>query len=69
MQRARTKLKKITARPISNIFMSMVGLRPKQFVDQHDYHEMEQGKVTHENDMYINLYSTIEQQIRVDAFI
>ena len=41
--------------------MSTVGLRPKQFIDQHDYHKMEQGKVqvTHA-DLYINPYSTVE---------
>ena len=35
--------------------MSTVGLIPKQFVDQNDYHVMEQGKVqdTHDNDRYI----------------
>ena len=51
--------------------MSTVGLRPKQFIDQHNYHKMEQGKVqvTHDNDMYINLYSTVELHIRVDAIL
>ena len=26
-------------------------------------------QVTHDNDMYINLYSTVEQQIRADAIL
>ena len=44
--------------------MSMVGLRTKQFVDQHDYHVMKQGKVQdmHDNDGYIGRYSIIEQE-------
>ena len=51
--------------------MSMVGLRLKQFVDQHDYYIMEQGKVqdTHDNYTYIGQYSTIKQQIRADAIL
>ena len=51
--------------------MSTVGLRSKQFIDQHDYHEIEWGKVqvTHNNDMYIDLYFTVEQQIRADAIL
>ena len=51
--------------------MSTVGLRSKQFIDQHDYHKMEQGKVqvTQDNDMYINLYFPVEQQIKVDAIL
>ena len=46
--------------------MCTVGLRPKQSVDQNDYHEIQKGKVQvmQNNDMYINLYSTVEQQIR-----
>ena len=33
--------------------MSTAGLRSKQFIDQHDYHKIKQGKVqdTHDNDM------------------
>ena len=50
---------------------STVGLRPKQFMDEHDYHEMEKGNIqdTHNNDMHINLYFTVEQQIRGDAIL
>ena len=47
--------------------MSMVGLRPKQFIDQHDYHEMKQGKVqvTQDNDMYIDvIYSRATNKSR-----
>ena len=42
--------------------MSTVVLRLKQFIDQHDYHKMEQGKGTHDNDMYINPYFTVQKQ-------
>ena len=71
MQRARTKLKKIQQDTTLTPFMSTVVLRPKQFIDQHDYHTMEQGKaqVTFNNDMYNDPYSTIEQQIRADAIL
>ena len=49
--------------------MNTVGLRARHFVDQHEYHEMEKDKVQveHDNDIYISLYSTVEQQIRADA--
>ena len=48
-----------------------VGIRPKQFVEQHDYHIVEQGKVqdTHDNNRYIGLYSTTAQQIWADAML
>ena len=66
MQRFRTKLKKeikLQQDPTLTPSKHAVGLRPKQFVDQHDYHVMEQGKVqiTHDNDMYIDPYSIVEQ--------
>ena len=69
MHRVRTKLQKLQPDPPLTPSMSVVGLRPKQFVDQHDYHIMELGKVqdSHDNDGYIGLYSTIEQHIRADA--
>ena len=40
----------------------MAGIRPKQFVDQHDYHVMKQDEVqdTYEHDRCIGPYSTIE---------
>ena len=49
----------------------MVGIRPKQFVDQHDYHVVKKGKVqdTYDHDRYICPYSTIEQQIRADVML
>ena len=51
--------------------MSMVGIRPKQFVDQHDYLVMKQSKVqgAYSHDRYIGLYSTIKQQIREKAML
>ena len=66
MQRVRTKLKRLQQDATLTPSMSTVGLRPKQFVDQNAYHNMEQGniQVTHDNDMYINPYSTLEQQIK-----
>ena len=71
MQRVRIKLQKLQQDPTQTPSMSMVGLKPKQIVDQYDCHVMEQGKVqdTHGNDRYIGLYSTIEQQIRADAML
>ena len=71
MQRVRTKLQKLQQDPTLRPSTSMVGLRPKQFVDQHDYQIMEQGKVqdTCDNDRYIGCYSTIELQIRADAML
>ena len=63
--------KKLQQDPTLTPSMSTEGLRPKQFIDQHDYHEMEQGKVQviFENDMYIDLYSTVERQTRTDAIL
>ena len=51
--------------------MSMVGIRPKQFVDQHDYHKMKQSKVQgiYDHDKYTGPYSAIEQLIRADAML
>ena len=51
--------------------MNMVGIRPKQFVDQHDYHIMKQskGQGIYDHARYIGLYSTIEQQIRADTML
>ena len=71
MQKCRTKLIKLQQDPTLTPSMSTVGIRPKQFIGQHNYHEMEQGKVQviHDNDMYIDLYSTVEQQIRADAIL
>ena len=46
MQRVRAKLQKLQQDPSLTPSPHMVRLRPKQFIDQHDYHAMEQGKVT-----------------------
>ena len=52
MPRVRTKLQKLLQDSTLTPSMSMIGLRLKQFLDQHDYQIMEQGKVhdTHDND-------------------
>ena len=52
MQRVRTRLQKLQQDPTLTPSMSTVGLRPKQFIDHHDCHVMEQGKGqdTHDND-------------------
>ena len=49
----------------------MVGIRPKQFVNHHNYHVMKESKVQspYDDDRYIGPYSTIEQQIRADAML
>ena len=39
MQRVRMKLKKLQQDPTLTPSRSTVGVRPKQFVDQHDYHK------------------------------
>ena len=44
MQRVRTKLQKPQQVPTQPPSMSIGGLRPKQCIDHHDYHIMEQGK-------------------------
>ena len=62
---------KTTARPNSNTLYKYSRTKTKKFVDQHNYHVMKQGKVqdTHENDRYIGLYSTIEQQVSTDTML
>ena len=35
----------------------MVGIRPKQFVDQHDYHVMKEGNI---QDTYDHTYDTYD---------
>ena len=71
MQIVWTKLKKLQQDPTLTSSMSTAGQRPKQFIDQHDYHEMEHGKVkvTHDNVMYINPCFTAGQQMRADALL
>ena len=51
--------------------LSMVGIRPKPFVNQHNYHVMKQSKVhgTYDHNRYNGPYSTIEQQIRAAAML
>ena len=44
MQRVKTKLQKLQQDHTLTPSMSMAGIRPKQFIDQHDYHVMKQGK-------------------------
>ena len=43
MQRVKTKLQKLQHDPTLTPSISVVGLRPKQFVDQHDYQYNETG--------------------------
>ena len=49
----------------------MVQIRPKPFVNQHNYHVMKPSQVqgAYDHDRYIGLYSTIEQQIMVHIVI
>ena len=51
--------------------MGVVGIRPKQIVEQHDYHGKKQSKVqgAYDHNRYICSYSLIEQQIRADAML
>ena len=69
MQRVKTELQKLQQDLTLTPSTSMVEIRPKQFVDQHDYHIMKQCTVqnTYDHDRHIGLYSTSEQQIRADA--
>ena len=68
--KARIKLQELQEDPTLKPSISTVGLRPKQFVDQYDYHVMKQDKVQYTNDdRYIGQYSMIEQQIRADAIL
>ena len=71
MQRVETELQKLQQDPTLTPFVSMVGIWPKQYVDQHDYHVMKQSKVkgTYDHDRYIGPYSTTEQQIRANAML
>ena len=67
IQRVRTKLKTLKQDPTLTPSMHMIGLRPKQLGEQQDYHEIEWGRddIIYENDLCIDPYTTIEQQIRV----
>ena len=49
----------------------MVGIRPKLFVNQHDYNVMTLSQIqgVFDDDRYIGQYSTIKQQIKVDAML
>ena len=53
--------------------MSISGIQPRQSVEQdyQDYLDKDQGRVQmkYEDDMYVELYPTIEQKIRVDALL
>ena len=71
MQRVKTKLQKLQKDSTLMPSMSMVGIRPKQFVDQNDYHVMKQSKVqgAYDHDRYIGPYSAIGQQTRADSML
>ena len=71
MQRIKTKLQKLQQDPTLTPSISTVGIRPKQFVDQHDYHIMKQGNAqdTYDHDRYIGPYCTIQQQIWADTML
>ena len=51
--------------------MSITGIRPKWRFDSQDYYDREQARiqVNHENDMCIDPYPTIEQQVQADAIL
>ena len=70
VQRVKTKLQKLQD-PTLTPSTSPVYIQLKQLINQHDYHTMTQGKVhdTHDHDTYTNLYSAIEQQVRIDAML
>ena len=55
MQKVKTKLQKLQQDSTLTPSMSMVGLLRKQFVEQHEYHVIKQGKAqdTQDNDIYI----------------
>ena len=63
--------KKLQQDPTLTPSTSAVGLRSRQFIEQDDYHKMEQGTVqfTHDNDMYISSSSTVQHPIRADAIL
>ena len=69
MQRVRTKLKRLQKDP-TNIFHAYSRTKTKQSIGQHDYYETEQSnvQVTHDNYMYIDIYSTVKQQIRAVSY-
>ena len=51
--------------------MSIIGIRSKQLMEQHDYHEEDLSRIQArcENDMCADQYPTTGQQIRTDAIL
>ena len=54
MQRMKTKLQKLPQDPTVIPHISMIGVRPKPFVKEHNYHVMKQSKVqgAYDHDRY-----------------
>ena len=65
MQRVRAKLDRFQQNPIQTPSTSIIGIRPDQPIEQHDYHETHQGRIQarNKNDMYIDPYPTREPQL------
>ena len=70
MQRVRTKLDRLQQEPTQTPSMFVIGIRPKQPIDQQDYHDKDQGRVkgTYEDDLCVHSYPTIKQKILADAY-
>ena len=71
MYRVRNKFQKLQHDPTLTPSTSTTDLWPKQFIKQHDCDTMTQSKLhdTHDFDTYTNVYSAIEQQIRLDVML
>ena len=71
MQRVKSKLQKLQQGPTLPTPTNMLGIRPKPFVNQHDYHVMKQSEIQgpYDQDRCIGLLSTIEQQIRAHGIL
>ena len=69
MQRVRTKWDRLWQDPTETPSRSITVIRPKWLTEYHDYYDREQARIqaNHENDMCIDPYPTIEQQIWADG--
>ena len=73
MQRVRTKCNRLQQDPIQKPLTSITGIQPRELLeeDYYEHHNKDQDRVQvrHEHDLYVDLYSTKEQQIRADAIL
>ena len=69
MQQVRPKLDRLQQDPTQTPSTSIIGIMPKQLLDQQDFHDKDQGRTQagHENYMYVDSYPTREQQIQADV--